>query len=260
MRTIAGIACIAAVFSLPAAGLASTAKFDIPGDFPGQFQIDFLGTAFKLNGNPSGSLSTESTIRFSVGSETAAGSGIYATTVSPDGFNFVDFEPLSYLPFDVYGAGVGQGIFDTNTGHWEIDMPTLFVVQASGDATRIDMRLTTHDVTIPDGFRQGYTTSWASPMVLDEGSVEPWGDLRLVAAGLVPHSGDIGLDYDADLIAAIGASYAGFALDTISFVGVQYEFDIYGNDPLVSVPLPAAGLLFGSCLLGVLGFARRRAG
>src|SRR3972149_9452306 len=87
---------------------ASPAKFNIPGDFPGNFQIDFLGTDFKFPafGGSVGSLSTESTIDFSVGSETFSGSGIYNTSVAPGGFNFVGFTAVGIF-FDVYGAGTG---------------------------------------------------------------------------------------------------------------------------------------------------------
>lgn len=250
-------ACLLAIASSHL--FASPAKFSIPGDFPGNFRIDFLGTGFKLSGAPSGALSTGSTIQFSVGAETSPGSGIYNTSVVPSGFNFVGFEPLIGLPFDVYGAGIGTGTFDTNTGHWSIDMPSLFVVNGSGYATRIDLHLTTNNIFIPaDPLNSGYTTTAASPMVLDELSLEPWGDLNLVAGGIVQNSADLILTYDFGLINEIGNNYTNFILDANPFEGVQYEFNIFGNDPLVSVPVPAAAWLFASGLLGLAGIARHR--
>jgi hypothetical protein len=246
---------------------ASPAKFNIPGDFPGDFQIDFLGTDFKLAGTPTGALSTASTIQFSVGSETSAGSGIYNITIAPQGFNFLGFQPVSGLPFDVYGAGTGSGTFDTTTGHWSVDMPALFVQVGDdgfggsvGDGTRVDFHLTTSNIFIPgDGFVPGYMTSFASPMVLDESSPDPWGDLYLVAGGLVPNSAALTLAYDTDLINSIAGSYSAWSLDENHFQGIQYEFDIYGNDPLVStVPVPGAFWLFGSGLLGLIEISRCR--
>ena len=250
----------ACLFTLASScAFASPAKFNIPGDFPGSFQIDFLGTDFKLSGNPTGSLSTASTIQFSVGSETSPGSGIYNTTVAPSGFNFLGFQPLSGLPFDVYGAGVGTGTFDTSTGDWSIDMPSLFVVSSSGFATRVDFHLTTSNIFIPaDPTNSGYMTTTASPMVIDEQSPQPWGDLNLVAGGIVQNSADLVLSYDFGLINNIGNNYANFVLDANPFKGVQYEFNIYGNDPLVSVPVPATSWLFVSGLFGLVGIAKRK--
>jgi len=190
---------------------ATPAKFDIPGDFPGDFQIDFLGTDFKRNGSPSGSLSTASTIQFSVGSETSTGSGVYNISTAPGGFNFLGFTPDGF-DFDVYGAGTGNGTFDTNTGDWLLDMPTLFVlvdtVSNIGYGTRVDLQLTTKNIWIPENYLPGYWTTTASPMILDEASLEPWGDLNLVAGGLVPFDSEVTLAYDWTLINAIAGNYS----------------------------------------------------
>ena len=247
---------------------ASPAKFNIPGDFPGNFRIDFLGTDFKLWGNSSGTLSTESTIDFSVGTETSSGSGIYNISVAPGGFQFLGFQPGFGLLFDVYGAGTGTGTFDTGTGGWVVDMPTLFVnysvidgVKTAAYGTRLDFHLTTSNIWIPghDDY-SSYTTTTASPMVLDVNSLQSWGDLNLVAGGLVPYSSALTLTYDWDLINTIAANYSSWQIDTNPWAGIQYEFDIYGNDPVVSsVPVPAAMWLFGSGLAGLVGFARRKA-
>lgn len=254
-------------FTFISASYASPAKFDIPGDFPGTFQIDFLGTDFKLGGVPSGSLSTESVIQFSVGSESSPDSGVYNISASSSGFNFLGFEPVPGLGFDIYGAGTGTGTFDTNTGHWTLDMPTLFV-NVGGDhlgneisyGTRVDFHLTTENVLIPaSNSVPSYMTTSATPMVLDESSLDPWGDLNLVAGGVITDPSELSLAYDFGLINDIGNGYTNFILDPNIWMGTQYEFDIYGNDPLVnSVPVPAAVWLFGSGLLGLIGIARRK--
>jgi len=262
-----GAVCACFFTFVSAAAIASPAKFNIPGDFPGLFQIDFLGTDFKLGGVSSGALSTESTIQFAVGSELSTSSGIYNISVSPSGFSFLGFKPVG-LNFDVYGAGTGSGTFDTNTGHWTIDMPTLFVNVGSDHlgnlisyGTRLDFHLTTENIFVPpSGAGTGYMTTSATPMVLDESSPVAWGDLNLVAGGIVPLPEDLTLAYDFGLINAIGSSYSNFILDPNIWTGAQYEFDIYGNDPLVSsVPVPAAVWLFGSGLIGLIGIARRKA-
>ena len=257
--------CACLLMTCAGATSASPAKFNIPGDFPGNFRIDFLGTDFKLNGDSAGALSTASTIQFSVGSETSPGSGIYNITVSPSGFDFLGFVALG-LPFDVFGAGTGSGTFNSITGDWAIDMPTLFVnVSGSGPGqvsygTRLDFHLTTSNIFIStDNFGGGYWTTTATPMVIDESSSTPWGDLNLVAGGRVPNSADLLLSYDYDLINSIGSTYKNFQLDTDVWEGVPYEFDIYGNDPQISnVPLPAAVWLLGSGLLGLTGIAGRK--
>jgi hypothetical protein len=257
--------------SLLAAGpaKASPAKFDIPVDFPGDFRIDFLGTDYIMNGSSAGSLSTASTVDFSVGSETSAGSGIYNISVDPQGFNFLGFEVAGGgWVFDVYGAGEGNGTFDTNTGHWDLNMPTLFVNYYDdgygglvGNATREDFYLTTQNVLVPgdDFSNPAYWTTTASPMVLNEASPDPWGDLNLVVGDLVDHTSELTLTYDWGLINTIATGYDVWSIDLNTFVGIQYEFDIYGNDPIVSsVPVPAAAWLFGSGLIGLFGFSRRR--
>lgn len=256
--------------SLLAAGSAkaSPAKFNIPGDFPGDFRIDFLGTDFKLGGYSSGSLSTTSTVDFSVGSETSAGSGIYNISVDSQGFNFLGFQATSVMKFDVYGAGVGTGTFNTNTGDWELNVPTLFVdydVDSSGDVisgngVRIDFQLTTSNIWIEgNDYNPGYWATTASPMILDEASPEPWGDMNLVAGGTVPFASDLTLTYDWDLINSIASGYTSWQIDQDIYAGEQYEFNIYGNDPLVSsVPVPTAIWLFSSGLIGLFGFSRRR--
>ena len=239
---------------------ASPAKFNIPGDFPGDFRIDFLGTDFKLNGGPAGSLSTASTIDFHVGSGTG---GIYDIAVNPTGFNFLGFQAAG-LSFDVYGAGMGYGSFDTNTGHWDLYMPTLFMRNDDWsnyhDATRLDLHLTTQNIWVSDLYGSvGYMTTTASPMVLDEASPEPWGDLNLVAGGTVMNSSQLTLNYDWGLINSILSGYSNATIDRNTFAGVAYEFDIYGNDPLLNpVPVPAAVWLFGSGIIGLLSVARRK--
>ena len=245
---------------------AGYAKFPIPEAFPGNFFIDFLATDFYLNGSSAGGLSNESTIQFSVGSETSLGSGVFNTSVSPDGFIFVGFSAAG-LPFDVYGAGTGTGTFDTNSGNWEIDMPTLWVNQSGGGpggttaiGTRLDFHLTTNNIFIPsDSFsNQGYMTTTASSMIIDD-SNPAWGDMHLVAGGVVPNSSELNNSlYDYDLINSIASTYSNFSLDTNQWEGIQYEFNIYGNDPLASVPVPAAVWLFSSGLLGLIGIARRQ--
>ena len=256
-----GAACACLVALVSSATFASPAKFNIPGDFPGTFQIDFLATDFFLGGQAAGGLSTASTIQFSVGSETSPGSGIYNTSISPGGFSFLGFF-TSGITFDVYGAGTGTGTFDTNTGDWEIDMPTLWVnsnPDGTAYGTRLDYHLTTQNILIPaSGSNPAYMTTTATPMVIDESSPEPWGDLNLVAGGIVPNSTDLQLVYDFNLIDSIGNNYTYFLLDNNPFVGVQYEFNIYGNDPIVeTVPIPAAVWLFSSGMLGLIGIARR---
>ena len=268
ISSLLGMACACVFTLISATTLASPAKFNIPGDFPGTFQIDFLGTGFQLSGAPAGSLSTASTIQFSVGSETSLGSGIYNTSIVPTGFNFLGFQPVFGLLFDVYGAGTGTGTFDTNTGHWAIDIPTLFVNVGSDFSgnpisygTRLDFHLTTNNILIPaSGTQQAYSTTTATPMVIDELSPNPWGDLNLVAGGIVPDQAGLTLVYDFGLINSIASSYTNFILDPGIWTGVQYEFNVYGNDPLVSaVPVPAALWLFGSGLLGLIGIVRKKA-
>ena len=239
---------------------ASTAKFDIPGDFPGDFQIDFLATDFKLNRMSAGSLSTFSTIQFSVNSETFTDSGIYNISTDAQGFNFIGFNTFG-INFDVYGAGTGTGTFDTNSGDWLLNMPTLFIYD-TGPAIRVDLHLTTENIWVPDGGGSlGYWTTSASPMILDESSPEPWGNLNLVADGLTPFNDEVKtLVYDWELINSIASNYDNFYIDQNPFPGMQYEFNINGNDPLVSVssvPVPAAIWLFGSGVIGLIGLARK---
>ena len=239
---------------------ASQVKFDIPGDFPGvfQIQIDTLGTDFKLNDQPmTGDLSTASTIRFSVGGETYLGSVAYETSVAPGGFNFIGFQSIADLPFGLYCAGTCHRTFDTNTVRWQTDIPTLLITQTRL-GTLLDMHLTTHNVLFQQpGYRYPVARPpgprrWCSTRT----APSPGWDLSLVAGDVVPLSDNVQLDYNDALIAAIGAGYCDFQIGD-AFAGVHYEFDIYGNEPIMT-PLPVTGLLFGLSLIDIFEYARRR--
>lgn len=210
-----------------------------------------------------------------MGAETIAGSGIYAINVAPKGFNFesLNIGNASALQFDIYGAGTGTGSFDSKTGNWSLDMPTIFVnynkintlggdSYLEGVGIRADLHLTTQNILIPKalwGPGTPYTTTYASPMILDEASPEPWGDLHLVAGGCVPTPNKLTLAYDWALIDSIATKYDDWYIDEGRFAGAQYEFDIYGNDPLIAAPVPepVTIVLLMSGLAGLAGLKRK---
>jgi len=77
------------------------------------------------------------------------------------------------------------------------DFPGIYNASVSDDGygnittygTRLDFKLTTQNIFVPSaGSLPGYWTTTATPMVIDESSPDPWGDLNLVAGGIVPAS------------------------------------------------------------------------
>lgn len=96
-------------------------------------------------------------------------------------------------------------------------------------------------------------------MILDEANPEPWGDLHLVAGGIVPLANALTLTDDWALIKSIATKYNGWRIAQGTFADLIYEFDIYGNDPQVAsaVPEPVSIVLLMSGLAG-LKMGRKR--
>ncbi|OIO06978.1 hypothetical protein CO115_03540 [Candidatus Falkowbacteria bacterium CG_4_9_14_3_um_filter_36_9] len=260
---------IVILFSSLSANAITYNKFNIPGDFPGNFRIDFLGTEFLVVSNISGNFSNKSTIYFSVNNDLDC-DGIYGITVNQAGFNFVNIEiPAFSWIFDVFAIGDGVGTFNSNTGDWILDIPVLFREKFTFDWYLdffIPLHLTTQNVYIPDSF---YTDKFGNPivpahwttsayqMIMNQNNPE-CGNLGLVAAGKVPTLKELenynwGLVDNYYIGIAYNALYGG---GNYVFANQMYEFHIKGNDPVSSVPEPSTALLLVTGV--VLLFLKRR--
>jgi hypothetical protein len=241
MKRILGavFCCVSLTASLVNAEPYNT--FDIPGDFPGTFYIDFLGTEFLLGGSPSGALSTDSQILFNVAGPPTGDA--WDIAVSPEQFQFIGFRPVSNFDTPVFGAGAGQGTFDAATGQWELDMPALFLVGEQA-GTKVDLHFTTED---PNGSR----------MVLDPNDPD-WGNLDIVASGQVESGSALTLAYDDALIDAILSRYPGSDLGgNDALQDTPYEFRIFGHDPALAAPEPGSLLLVATPLATLVAWRRR---
>jgi hypothetical protein len=231
--------------------VASCAKFDIPGAFPGDFYIDFITTQFSwgldMNGdnNPDlgdqGSLSTASTISFTVAGQQLDNPNRYDLSVGANDFQFIGLNGGSG-DISIWGVGSGEGWIDTNTGDWELNMPIL--VAPTGVSLYFVGNLTFSTLN-PGGVA----------MVIDPNDSD-WGKLtitsdEMMAAENVDAALLNQIVSDNNLTSALHDPFTAASDLTMNFV-------IEGIDPISAVPVPAAAWLFSSALIGLAGIKRKK--
>ena len=218
-------------------GTASASGINVPGDFPGDFYMDLLSGFANIDNETSnvGTFELDTTsnqIPFAASSFTPDGTGAGISSIS------VDYSTINIGSTLFFGAtinffleGVGTGSLDDideTQGHWSLTMP-LF-------ADWNDAIWAIGDIELSSAASYDYFGS----------------------SGLASVSGDI-MNYATGNTFLVGQTTI---TDTESpFVGIRVTLGLDGNDPVVAsvVPVPAAIWLFGSGLLGLIGFARRKA-
>lgn len=228
------------------------AKFDLPGDFPGKFYIDFTATSFFysfLNGFVAGfgSLSTESTITFTVADQQQENPDRYNLSVDPGDFKFLDLRASqgSTNPVSIWGAGTGVGWIDTATGDWELNMPTLIAPESQSNIEVYFVRDLLFSTLNPGG----------AAMNLNPNDTD-WGQLTIANNGTLASE-----NFDEALLnKIISENNLASAIDPFDAESYPLVFDfvIEGVDPISAVPVPAAAWLFGSALIGLVGVKRKK--
>ena len=221
-------------------GTANAAGINVPGDFPGNFQMDLLNGFAVMDFDPAlgggghihdvGLDASNNNIQFSAAAfdGIGTGSGSSALTVDPLAMT-IGTGNFFGTPFTVYIDGGGSGVLndiDGLQGHWTIDVP-LFVDWSNTTFEYTGFSLSS-DASYSYAALSGSMT--ATGQVMDYGT----GDVFLVgqATNTDPSSG---------------------------LYGTRITPGLNGNDPVLqAVPIPAAVWLFGSGLLGLVGVARRK--
>ncbi|MDH5767086.1 MAG: VPLPA-CTERM sorting domain-containing protein [Gammaproteobacteria bacterium] len=217
------------------------AKVNVPGDFPGTFNMDLLGGNFywSVPGFTEGfelAIDTQAkAIQFDASAfdnSSLYGEGTSSLTLDPINdwhIGTTGYFGTSPVEFYVHGAGTGTLVDnDTSTaGDWTLEVP----MYATWNGERFDlpnMILTTSATYSYLGIYGGYQTISGTSM-----------------------------DYETGDAFLVGQSV--FNNPDSLFHGTVVTLGFFANDPVVSaVPVPAAAWLFGSGLIGLAGFARRR--
>ena len=221
-------------------GTANAAGINVPGDFPGNFQMDLLNGFAVMDLDPAfggsgyvhdlGLDVSNNSIQFAAAAfdGIGTGSGSSALTVDPLAMT-IGTGMFFGSPFIIYIDGGGSGVLndiDGLQGHWTIDVP-LFVDWSGGTFEYTGFSLSSDASFSYAGLGGSKTTTG---QVMDYGT----GDVFLVGQATV-----------TDLS---GGMY-----------GTRITLGLNGNDPVLqAVPVPAAIWLFGSGLIGLFGFARRK--
>jgi len=216
------------------------AKLNVPGDFPGTFNMDLLGgnfywtvpafsSAFELPVD-----TEEKAIQFEASAfdGLGAGQGTSALTLNPIDdwlIGVTDNFGSSPVNFYVDGAGIGSLVDNENStaGDWTLEVP----MYATWNGDRFDL----------------------PSMVLTTAATYTYLDTY----GLNQIISGVSMDYETGDAFLVGQSV--FNDSASQFDGTVVTLGFYANDPVVSaVPVPAAVWLFGSGLIGLIGIARRK--
>ncbi len=222
-------------------GKANAAGINVPGDFPGNFQMDLLNGFAVLDFDPAlggsghihdlGLDASNNNIQFAAAAFDGIGTGLGSSALTVD--------PLSMIigtgdffgsPFTIYIDGGGSGVLndiDGLQGHWTIDVP-LFV----------DWNSTIFEYT---GFSLSSDASYS---------------YAALGGSMTATTGQA-MDYGTGDVFLVGQA-TNTDLNS-GLYGTRITLGLNGNDPVLqAVPIPTAIWLFGSGLLGLIGLARRK--
>lgn len=226
----------------------SAAKLNVPGDFPNSFHMDLLsgsvivdyegGLALpgQLEVIPTGGVSQilfDATEFDGIG----AGEGSSNLTLTSNNTVLASFM-FSNITGSFYLDGTGSGTLVDNgngSGEWSMNLP-LYAEWAGNIFNFSDINLSTN---------ASYSYNTAVYNI--------FGDI--VGSTTQTISGT-SMDYetgDAFLVGQSTLSESGHPFD-----GLRITLGLVGNDPVLVTPIPAAAWLFGSGLIALVGFAKRK--
>jgi len=232
---------LAGVFLLAGATPTAFASIVVPGDFPGLFSMDLIVGAFAVDS----SLAPESpvgvwdldvnnrNILFSGSAFDGSDPGAGTSTLNVDSSNHIIATAPNVFGFAatffIDGSG-GGSLVDNETstaGHWNMTVP----LYAEWNGLIHDLG----DITLSTDNSISY---W----------VNPGSPFEQTATGNI-------MNYQTGDAVFVGQT----TVQSGPFVGLRISTEFLGNDPPVAVPVPAAILLFGSGLLGLIGIAKKKA-
>ena len=227
------------IFILLISTNAYSAKVNVPTDFPNSFEMEVI-SGFAYLDNPVegwGAGLTLNSTGMPIGFDASAFNGIGVgegssaiTTNSFDNYNIASGIFFG-LPFDLslYGNGNGSLVDNDNgSGEWSLSI-----------GTKVDWL---NGITFDLGQLNFTTDAYAS--YYDENYL-----LQTVSGSAMDYeTGDAFFIAQSDIITGTGL------ID-----GMRLTIGISGNDPVVNaVPVPTAVWLFGSGLIGLVGFSKRK--
>lgn len=244
--------CIFAICSMPAAAHAELLTFDFTGRLIVATAYDTIITNYNQTYTP---------ISASLTYNTQTGIGDSNLSISMDGSDFfnlpLDFQDISMSRIDGTNLIEGQVLVDFGTN---LNMPMHIEWDATGLFNAIDYGLQVGDKLSGTNLYRDYNNDgiWdASERVADIGSATPYSDILQTSHPYYDPSWEQGP-------APMAATSGSLGLDASTpFEGVRGFIDIgSGNSMYVTsvsaVPVPAAVWLFGSGLLGLAAFVKRK--
>ncbi len=224
---------------------AVSAKLNVPGDFPNSFYMELLaGNVFVNAGGSFELFPNGESSRINFDATAFDGIGIGEGTSNLTLTSTDDWKVSDFYFFQNYGSiyidGNGSGTLIDNgdgTGEWSLELPMYMLWS--------DIRIDFDGFSLSSSATYQVETQHGSPIY------DPVTDSYISSISGSSMSYETG---DTFLVgqATVDPNHPYFA-------GITITMGVYGNDPILEpVPVPAAVWLFGSGLICLAAFARRK--
>ncbi len=227
---------------------AFAAKLNVPQDFPNSFHMDLLSGSVivdsesgaaapgELDVIPTGGVSQILFDATEFDGSGVIGEGVSSLTLTSNHVELATFE-FSNLAGSFYLDGQGAGTLVDNgngTGEWIMNLP--LYAEWAGNIFNFS------DITLSTNATYNYNIL----------SYDAFGNYRSTSQAI---SG-VSMDYETGDAFLVGQSI--ITDPNHPWRGLRITLGMYGNDPVLATPVPAAVWLFVSGLIGLYGLSRRK--